>query len=127
MLAGIDQHHAFAHRLENSCLGLQGILLAVSLGDLRDIDHGTEDPAIRLHRTRTQLEITGPAVRIADDLVEVTRLARLHHMLKYFMHVSTVGRRRKILYRRADPAFWRDTVHRSIEKHALSLPVEQRE
>jgi len=48
-------------------------------------------------------------------------------MLKYFMHVSTVGWGRKILYWSTNPALGRHTVHCTIEEHTLSLAVEQRQ
>src|SRR4030088_68652 len=125
MCRRVDQHHTFAHRLENSRLSPQRVLLRVPLGNLGDIDDCTEDPAIRLHRARAQFEVARRPLRIDDDLVEVTGLAGVHDMLKYFMHVSTVGWRRKILSWSTNPARGRHPVHCTMEEHTLSLAVEQ--
>src|SRR5882724_3163757 len=125
MCGRIDQYHTFAHRLENSRLSPKRFLLRVPLRHLGDIHDRAEDPAIRLHRTGTQLEVAGPALRVDDDLVKVAWLAGVHDMFKYFMHVSTVGWRRKILYWSTNPALRRHTVHCTIQEHTLSAPVEQ--
>src|SRR5262249_19262131 len=122
----LNEDDTFAHGFENASLGLQCVLLDMPLGHLGDVDHRAENPAICLHGTCTQFEVSRSSPGVDDDLVKITGLARGHDMLKYFVHVSTVGWRRKILYRSADPALRRNAVHRTIEEYALPLPIEQR-
>ncbi len=101
--------------------------MCVPFRDLRDVDDGPEDASVSLYGTRSQLQIAGAAGAVDDHLVEVTRLAGLHHMLEYLVYARPVRQGRKVLHRRIDPALRRHSTKRPIQEDAAPLTVEQRQ